>query len=228
MLSSTLISRQQGNFNGSYWKSVNQAEIICSCPFPFKLHLLTAGDVISFRIKYSYTGIAKKKMFCESCLGILNFKEERIIKHQYFLSLIEKKNFPAFTSTFRSSHYNHIRTFRIRQSGFTGQSSVPAMILIPGQAPLPTSDEWLPIGIWMLNRFLLLGLIILIVILVNGRCRWIRGSGLGQVWDPLEPYNLVGFRLRDVDSLLLLQLVAERAVGEMETIRDPTRAEKKK
>lgn len=98
------------------------------------------------------------------------------------------------------------------------------MILISGQASLPAPNKRLPIGIHILDGIFFLLHFVVEVFVINilvpgGGIGW---PGSGQIWNPLEPDDLVGFRLRDVDGLLLLQLVAERAVGQVEPVRDPT------
>ena len=98
------------------------------------------------------------------------------------------------------------------------------MILISGKTPLSTPDERLPIGIHVLDRIHLFVVLIVIVRVVLVHAGW---PGLGQIRNPLEPDDLVGFRLGHVNRLLLLQLMAERAVGQVVAVGYPAGTAKK-
>ena len=90
-------------------------------------------------------------------------------------------------------------TFWISQPGFWGLSAVTASVGIAGKAAVASADERFPVRLQ--------------VDLV-GRP--------DPVEDVLDPDDLVELRLRHVDGLALLQLVAVGAVGQVEPVVDTT------
>ena len=95
-------------------------------------------------------------------------------------------------------------TFGISQSCVWGFTAVATPIGISGQTTVTSADERFPVGVD-----------------VDGVRRPL------AIQHVLDPDDLVKFRLRDVDGLPLLQLVAVRAVGQVEAVGDPTWTERK-
>ena len=95
-------------------------------------------------------------------------------------------------------------TFRIRQSCVGRLSAVAASVSVAGQAAISASDERLPV-----------------------RLDVDRVGRPGSVQNVLDSDDLVQLRLRDVDRLPLLELVAVGAVGQVEPVVDAAWAENK-